>query len=119
MHLKSGLIGRDGLWWQWPYKRGHYCTTKRLIGLGVRIEVLNATFNNILALWWLSVLLVEETRIPEKTTGLSHVTDKFYHNPLHCMYNICNSTNNNVKPIIYINKTQQRLDLFLSFLIIL
>ena len=130
MHLKSGLIGEmvfsgsgSGLIiWR------NYCTTERLIGLGVRIEVLNATFNNILAIWWLSVLLVEETRIPEKTTGLSQVTDKFYHNPLHCIYNICNSgyqnyskhvTNNNVKPIIYINKTQQILDLFLSFLIIL
>ena len=35
--------------------------------------VFNATFNNI------SVLLVEETGGPEKTTDLSHVTDKLYH----------------------------------------
>jgi hypothetical protein len=32
--------------------------------------VFNATFNNI------SVLLVEETEVPEKTTDLSQVTDK-------------------------------------------
>ena len=28
---------------------------------------------------WLSVLLVEETGVPEKTTNLSQVTDKLYH----------------------------------------
>jgi len=26
--------------------------------------VLNATFNNILVIWWQSVLLVDETRVP-------------------------------------------------------
>jgi len=31
----------------------------------------NATFNNISAITWRSVLLVEETRVPEKTTDLS------------------------------------------------
>ena len=42
--------------------------------------VLNATFNNISAILWRSVLLVEETReYPEKTTDLSQVTDKLYH----------------------------------------
>ena len=35
--------------------------------------VLNATFNNILAISWLSDLLMEET------TDLSQVTDKLYH----------------------------------------
>ena len=38
--------------------------------------VFNTTFNNIS--WW-SVLLVEETREPEKTTDLLQVTDKLYH----------------------------------------
>jgi len=38
--------------------------------------VLNATFNNISAILWWLVLLVE---YPEKTTDLSQVTDKFYH----------------------------------------
>jgi len=43
----------------------------------------NATFNNISVILWLSVLLVEETGVPEeylkKTTDLSQVTDKLYH----------------------------------------
>jgi len=36
--------------------------------------VFNATFNNISVIYWLSVLLVEETGVPEKTTDLSLVT---------------------------------------------
>jgi hypothetical protein len=36
--------------------------------------VFNATFNNISAISWRSVLFVEE-----KITDLSHVTDKLYH----------------------------------------
>ena len=39
----------------------------------------NATFNNISAISWRSVLLVEETRVPRKNTGLPQVTDKLYH----------------------------------------
>jgi hypothetical protein len=39
-----------------------------------------ATFNNISAILWQSVLLVEETGEPgEKNTDLSQVTDKLYH----------------------------------------
>ena len=41
--------------------------------------VLNATFNNISAILWRTVLLVEATRVPEKTINLSHLTDKLYH----------------------------------------
>ena len=41
-----------------------------------RFLVLNATFNNISAIY-ISVLLVEE-KDPEKTTDLSQVTDKLY-----------------------------------------
>ena len=37
--------------------------------------VFNATFNNISVISWQSVLLVEETEYPEKTTDLSQVTD--------------------------------------------
>jgi hypothetical protein len=44
----------------------------------VRVMVFNATFNNISAILWRSVLLVEETGVPEKTTDLSQVTDKLY-----------------------------------------
>jgi hypothetical protein len=45
----------------------------------VRAIVFTTTFNNILVILWQSVLLVEETEYPEKTTDLSHVTDKLYH----------------------------------------
>jgi hypothetical protein len=41
--------------------------------------VFNATVNNILAISWWSVLLVEETGDPENTTNLSQVNDKLYH----------------------------------------
>jgi hypothetical protein len=41
--------------------------------------VFNATFNNISVISWWSVLLVEETKVPEKTIDLSQVTDKLYH----------------------------------------
>ena len=39
--------------------------------------VFNATFNNISVILWRSVLLVEETGVPEreKNTDLSHVTE--------------------------------------------
>jgi hypothetical protein len=40
--------------------------------------VFNATFNNISVISWQSVLLVEETGEPRKTTDLSQVTDKVY-----------------------------------------
>jgi hypothetical protein len=38
-----------------------------------------ATFNNISAKSLRSVLLVEETGVPEKITDLSQITDKLYH----------------------------------------
>jgi hypothetical protein len=41
--------------------------------------VFNATFNNISDISWRSVLLVEETEYPEKTTDQPQVTDKLYH----------------------------------------
>jgi hypothetical protein len=44
-----------------------------LSGDWVRVMVFNATFNNISAISWQSVLLVE------KITDLPQVTDKLYH----------------------------------------
>ena len=41
--------------------------------------VFNVTFNNISSISWRSVLFVEETGVPEKTTDLWQVTDKLYH----------------------------------------
>ena len=44
------------------------------------LNVFSTTINNISIISWRSVLLVKETReYPEKTTDLSHVTDKLYH----------------------------------------
>jgi hypothetical protein len=45
----------------------------------VRLMVFNTTFNNISAISWQSVLLVEETGVSEKPSDLSQVTDKLYH----------------------------------------
>jgi len=42
----------------------------------VDFMVLKATFNNVPAISWRSVLLMEETG---ETTDLPQVTDKFYH----------------------------------------
>ena len=45
--------------------------------------VFDATFNNISVMSWRSILLEEETGVPEKNTDLSHVIDKLYHIMLH------------------------------------
>jgi hypothetical protein len=45
----------------------------------ISVIVFNATFNNISAISWRSVLLREGTEYPKKTTDLSQVTDKLYH----------------------------------------
>jgi hypothetical protein len=47
--------------------------------LGWGIMVFNATFNNLSVISWRSVLLVEETGVPRKTTDLSQVIGKVYH----------------------------------------
>ena len=51
----------------------------RIQHFDVRVMVLNATFNNISAISWWLVLLVEENRVQDKTTDLSPDTDKLYH----------------------------------------
>ena len=40
--------------------------------------VINATFNDISVISWQSVLLLEETGVPGKTTDLPQFTDKLY-----------------------------------------
>ena len=44
-----------------------------------RVVVFSATFNNISVLSRLSVLLVEETRVPRENHRPATVTDKLYH----------------------------------------
>jgi len=41
--------------------------------------VFNATFNNISIISWLSVLLMEEIKIPGENHRPAQVTDKLYH----------------------------------------
>ena len=41
--------------------------------------VFNASVKNISVISWWSILLVEETGVPRKTTDLPQVTDKLYH----------------------------------------
>ena len=52
--------------------------------VGVRVMVFKATFNNISAISWRSVLLVEETGVPEEDHR--PVTDKLYHIMLYRVY---------------------------------
>jgi hypothetical protein len=49
------------------------------IQIRFRFIVFNATFSTIAVTSWRSVLLVEKTGVLQKTTDLSHVTDKLYH----------------------------------------
>jgi hypothetical protein len=51
----------------------------RIVIFMVWFKVFYVTFNNISAITWRSVLLVEETGVPEKTTDLPQVTCKLYH----------------------------------------
>jgi hypothetical protein len=45
----------------------------------VIIMVFDGTYNNNSVISWWSIVLLEETEYPEKTTDLSQVTDTLYH----------------------------------------
>ena len=55
------------------------CTNGKIFACGmVWFMVFNATFNNISAISWRSVLLMEETGVPGENHDLSQVTGKRY-----------------------------------------
>jgi hypothetical protein len=56
--------------------------------------VFNATFNNISVISWMSVLLVEETRVPKEYHDLSQGTDELCHIKLYRVH----LTMNGVRP---------------------
>jgi hypothetical protein len=56
----------------------------------IGLTVLNATFNNISAISWWSILLVEEPEYSEKTTDLPQVTDKLHPIMLYRVYLVIN-----------------------------
>ena len=61
------------------YKPAEQLIVPDSLSRGFGFMVFNATFNNISVISWRSVLLVEETGVPEKTTYLSQVSDELYH----------------------------------------
>ena len=58
------------------YKPAEQLIVPDSLSRGFGFMVFNATFNNMS---WRSVLLVEETGVPKKTTYLSQVSDELYH----------------------------------------
>ena len=61
------------------YKPAEQLIVPDSLSRGFGFMVFNATFNTISAISWRSLLLVEETGVPEETTDLSQVTDQLYH----------------------------------------
>ena len=57
----------------------------------VMVMVFNTTFTNSSAISWQSVLLVEETKFPEKTTNLPEVTWSSTGFPYNMMFMLFNS----------------------------
>jgi hypothetical protein len=66
------------LFFDWQFKI-YFSPGLWLSRVSFRVMVFNATFNNISAILWPSVLLAEETGVPRENTDLSQVTNKLYH----------------------------------------
>jgi hypothetical protein len=67
-------------WYTYHSNVTHYAVSEKIIySGGLWFMVFNATFNNISVISCRSVLLLEESRVTEKTTDLLQVTDKLYH----------------------------------------
>ena len=58
------LLFENGLGYNPPKQSLYYMPRRSRVLEGVRVMVLNATFNNISVISWWSVLLMEETEIP-------------------------------------------------------
>jgi hypothetical protein len=58
-HLEENSVNG----WMWSSGLGRWTYFQ---GIKVRSMVFNATFNNTSVIWWQSVLLVEETEVPEE-----------------------------------------------------
>jgi hypothetical protein len=58
--------------------------------------VFNTTFNNISAISWRSVLLVESNRVPGENHDLPQVIDKLYHIIISSTERLTGIRNNNV-----------------------
>ena len=65
--------------------------------------VFKATFNNFTVILWLSVLLLEESGVPEKTTNLLQVTNKLYYRILRTIGRYFFSSTRWLRPIVHID----------------
>ena len=63
---------------------------KSVEGVKISVMVFNATFNNILVISWRTVLLVEETGVPEENyRPAAYLTHKCYHIILYRVHRTC------------------------------